>query len=179
MTPDTTQAAPAAKPTTPAAATPQGAAKPAEPAATKAAEGSTAEAKKEKTTETAFDTETGVITVETQAKNGKSAVIKYQLGKTIEEATTKLGREVALSKLAAEIARNLGNNARGRLQKGVDPAEVAKIMADWKPGITTPRGPKKSVADQLAAEFAGLSPEAMQAKMQEMIAKIQASQAKS
>jgi hypothetical protein len=136
-----------------------------EPAATKAVD-----ATPSKSTETAFDTATGIITVETTAKNGKSAVIRYELGKTIEAAVAKLGAEVALSKLAAEIARNLGNNARGRLQKGVDPNEVARIMAEWKPGITTPRGPKKSVGDLLLAEFSGLSPEQQLAKMQELMA---------
>lgn len=120
---------------------------------------------------TSFDPKTGIVTVSTtDPDTGKSATIKYLLGKTIEEAATKLTGPVALEKLSREISRNLSNNGRARLKAGKTPAEVESELAAWTPGMSTPRAAKIPALQALAAELSAMTPEQMQAKIAELTA---------
>lgn len=98
-------------------------------------------------------------------KDGKPYTVDYKLGETVEELVKQFGEQVVVNNCRAAIIVALQGVIRGALAKNKKPAEVAELVAKWKPGSRTPAKPPQ---EKLKEQFSKMDPETRKALLAEL-----------
>jgi len=91
-------------------------------------------------------------------KNEKSATVSYNFGKDLNEASQMFGAGVVHSNFISKAKITAQAAMRRMLEQGLGQEEIAKKMANWKPGVAIERAAADPVASLLAA-FPSMSEE--------------------
>jgi hypothetical protein len=87
----------------------------------------------------------------------KSAVINYDFGETLEEASKMFGAEVVFTNFRANAKITAQAAIRRMLEKGMTQEQIQEKMAGWKPGVAIDTSVDPLTA--MMAKYATMSPE--------------------
>lgn len=95
---------------------------------------------------------------------GRTAKIKYDFGKTLDEAIAKFGKEVIHSNFKANATVTIQSGMRHLAEAGKTDVEIQQVYNSWKPGVARVKAAVDPVA-ALIAKFPTLDP----AKQEELL----------
>ena len=96
----------------------------------------------------------------------QKASAQWNPGASLDEAVEMYGEEIVFSYFKSHGTRNLQNSIRSILASGKTAEEVAKELADWKPGIS--RRVSADPVGKFIKAFGNMEPEAQASMLQRL-----------
>jgi len=89
--------------------------------------------------------------------DGKEVTVEFDLGKDLDDAAKKYGKDVVFSKWVAAEKITIQGKVRGLIRQGKSPKEIQEAVDKHKPGEVPARG--KSRYEKLLAAYNKMSEE--------------------
>ncbi len=83
--------------------------------------------------------ETGVIEVSAKKEGFDEVTVQYDFGSNLADMTEKLGEDIVFTNARANMKITLQGVIRRYIATGKNAAEIAEVVANWKPGMQMER----------------------------------------
>jgi hypothetical protein len=115
------------------------------------------------------------ITTKAPKKDNRTISVDYDFGASLQDAVNRFGEAVVFSFFEDNATIALQQRIRAWMEADLSDADINAKVAEWKPGVKSPRtgGKKKDPATLLKEAFASMSAEEKQAMLRDLKASLQ------